>query len=79
MRLMLHTIQVGDTVTMVGPDGQESDPFTLADTPRLTPDYVWLYRCNDAPIVVERTYGLESSFVLHIRPRGTVPDYRALP
>jgi hypothetical protein len=79
MRLMIHSIQVGDTVTMIGPDGQESEPFTLADKPRLTADFVWLYRCNDAPIVVERTYGLDSVFELHARPAGPFRNYRTLP
>ena len=79
MRLMIHTVQVGDTLTMVGPDGQASEPFTLADLPRLTPEFVWLYRCNDAPIVVDRTYGLESTFVLHSRVPRSIDDYRTLP
>jgi hypothetical protein len=64
---MIHTIQVGDVVTMVGPDGCKSARFTLADRPRLSPDVVWIYRANDAPIVVERAYGLDSTFELHAR------------
>lgn len=79
MRLMIHTIQVGDTLTMVGPDGAASDPFTLVDVPRLTPDFVWIYRASDAPIVVDRTYGLESQFLLHERPSKWVGGYRTLP
>ena len=64
---MIHTIQVGDVLTMVGPDGRHSEPFTLGDLPRLAIDTVWIYRANDAPIVVERGYGLESTFILHSR------------
>jgi hypothetical protein len=79
MRLMLHTIQVGDTLTMIGPDGRQSEPFTLADMPRLTPEFVWLYRCNDAPIVVDRCYGLGSAFELHARPTQESRGYRTLP
>jgi len=79
MRLMIHTIQVGDTLTMVGPDGRQSEPFTVGDLPRLTPDFVWIYRCNDAPIVVDRSYGLESTFVLHARTWNSLGDYRTLP
>lgn len=79
MRLMIHKIEVGDTLTMIGPDGAESEPFTLADLPRLTADFVWIYRCDDAPIVVGRSYGLDSAFELHARPRRRVRDYRSLP
>lgn len=68
MRLMIHTIQVGDTLTMIGPDGSRSARFTLADRPRLSPDAIWIYRANDAPILVERVYGLGSTFELHCRP-----------
>jgi hypothetical protein len=64
---MIHTIQVGDIVTMIGPDGLRSARFTLADHPRLSPDFIWLYRANDAPIIVDRAYGLDSSFELHSR------------
>jgi len=67
MRLMIHTIQVGDVLTMIGPDGLRSARFTLADHPRLSPDVIWLYRANDAPIIVDRAYGLDSSFELHSR------------
>ncbi|WP_375474654.1 hypothetical protein [uncultured Jatrophihabitans sp.] len=74
MRLMIHTIQVGDELTMIGPDGRRSERFTLADMPLLKPDTVWLYREFDAPIIVGRTYGLDASFELHsrrvIRPHG---------
>jgi hypothetical protein len=79
MRLMIHTIQVGDALTMIGPDGVESEPFTLADVPRLTPDSVWIYRLSDAPIVVDRRYGLESVFELRDRPARRFRDYRTLP
>jgi len=67
MRLMIHTIQVGDTLTMIGPDGLRSARFVLADHPRLSQDAVWIYRANDAPIVVDRSYGLDSTFELHCR------------
>lgn len=67
MRLMIHTIQVGDILTMIGPDGLRSAQFTLADRPRLSPDAIWIYRASDAPIVVERAYGLDSTFELHSR------------
>lgn len=67
MKLMIHTIQVGDVLTMVGPDGQRSDPFTLAELPRLSSDVIWIYRAYDAPIVVDRGYGLDATFVLHGR------------
>ena len=67
MRLMIHTIHVGDVLTMIGPDGLRSARFTLADHPRLSPDFIWLYRANDAPIIVERAYGLDASFELHSR------------
>ena len=64
---MIHTIQVGDVLTMIGPDGLRSARFTLADHPRLSPGVIWLYRANDAPIVVDRAYGLDSTFELHSR------------
>jgi hypothetical protein len=64
---MIHTIQVGDVLTMIGPDGLRSVRFTLGDHPRLSTDVVWVYRANDAPIVVERGYGLDSTFELHSR------------
>jgi hypothetical protein len=64
---MIHTIQVGDELTMIGPDGLRSARFTLADHPRLSPDVIWIYRAYDAPIVVERGYGLDSTFELHSR------------
>ena len=67
MQLMIHTIRPGDVLTMVGPDGQSSAEFTLAETPGLRQDTVWIYREFDAPIVVGRTYGLESKFRLHNR------------
>ena len=67
MRLMIHTIQVGDTLTMIGPDGLRSARFTLADRPRLSQDAIWIYRANDAPIIVERAYGLDATFDLHSR------------
>jgi hypothetical protein len=65
---MISRIQVGDRLTMIGPDGRVSRPFTLADTPRITPHFVWLYRGDDAPIVVDREYGIDSTFLLHARP-----------
>jgi hypothetical protein len=64
---MIHTIRVGDVLTMVGPDGKYSEPFTLGDLPRLAADTIWIYRANDAPIVVGRDYGLGASFILHSR------------
>jgi len=64
---MIHTIHVGDVLTMIGPDGLRSARFTLSDYPRLSPDVVWIYRADDAPIVVERSYGLDSTFELHSR------------
>jgi hypothetical protein len=66
-RLMIHTIQAGDVLTMIGPDGARSDRFTLAETPGLRTDSVWIYREYDMPIVVDRTYGLDSKFDLHSR------------
>jgi hypothetical protein len=77
--LMIHTIQVGDVLTMVGPDGQESQPFTLAELPRLTPEAIWIYRAWDAPIIVDRTYGLDATFVLHGRHRDHIGKHRAHP
>jgi hypothetical protein len=79
MKLMIHTIQVGDVLTMVGPDGRHSEQFTLADLPRLSSDAVWIYRANDAPIVVERSYGLDSTFVLHSRVGGADDGHRTRP
>ncbi|WP_375481307.1 hypothetical protein [uncultured Jatrophihabitans sp.] len=70
MQLMIHTIQVGDLLTMIGPDGAESEPFTLAEPLGLRSDSVWIYREYDAPIVVDRCYGLDSSFRLHSRRNG---------
>lgn len=67
MKLMIHTIQVGDELTMIGPDGRRSERFLLGDLPALRSDHVWLYRAGDAPIVVERSYGLDSTFLLHAR------------
>jgi hypothetical protein len=67
MNLMIHTIQVGDELTMIGPDGERRARFVLGDQPALRWDYVWLYRVGDVPIVVDRCYGLDSSFVLHSR------------
>jgi hypothetical protein len=64
---MIHTIRVGDTLTMIGPDGLRSARFTLADHPRLSQDVIWIYRANDAPIIVDRAYGLDSTFELHSR------------
>jgi hypothetical protein len=75
MKLMIHTIQVGDVLTMVGPDGRHSERFTLGDLPRLSADTVWIYRVNDAPIVVDRSYGLDATFTLHSR----VGEHRARP
>jgi|tagenome__1003787_1003787.scaffolds.fasta_scaffold18987779_2 hypothetical protein len=79
MNLMIHTIRPGDRVTMVGPDGQHSDRFTLAEMPILRSDSVWLYREFDAPIVVERTYGLDSTFLLHNRRPPRAGRHRASP
>lgn len=67
MNLMIHTIQVGDELTMVGSDGKRSERFVLGDLPALRCDFVWLYRVDDAPIVVDRAYGLDATFVLHAR------------
>lgn len=67
MRLMIHTIHVGDTLTMIGPDGLRSARFTLADYPRLSQDVIWIYRADDAPIIVDRGYGLDATFELHSR------------
>lgn len=67
MKWMIHTIQVGDELTMVGPDGRHSERFTLSDLPRLSGDTIWIYRANDVPIVVDRSYGLEATFILHSR------------
>ncbi len=72
-QLMIHTITAGDELTMIGPDGLRSDPFTLAEMPALRSGAVWLYREYDTPIVVDRTYGLESTFELHSR-RGQRSD-----
>jgi hypothetical protein len=72
VRLVISRIQVGDRLTMIGPDGQVSRPFTLADAPRITTTCVWLYRGDDAPIVVDRRYGIESTFLLHSRPSEQV-------
>ena len=79
MRLMIHNIRVGDLLTMVGPDGLRSDPFRLADVPRLSSDAVWIYRVDDAPIVVARRYGLDSTFVLHRRLDEPTGDADAAP
>ena len=77
MRLMIHTIQVGDLLTMVGPDGAESEPFTLAEPLGLRSDTLWIYREFDAPIVVDRRYGLDSTFRLHSRRGQSVGRHRA--
>lgn len=79
MQLMIHTIQVGDVLTMVGPDGLQSDLFTLAEMPRLTAEHIWVYREFDMPIVVDRSYGLDSTFVLHCRRGSQVGRHRLLP
>ncbi|WP_375499090.1 hypothetical protein [uncultured Jatrophihabitans sp.] len=67
MKLLIHTIQVGDVLTMIGPDGAESEPFTLGEPLGLRRDTLWIYREYDAPIVVGRGYGLDSTFRLHSR------------
>jgi hypothetical protein len=67
MQLMIHTVQPGDLLTMVGPDGAESEPFVLAEVPMLTRDAIWVYREYDAPMVIERTYALDATFLLHHR------------
>ena len=77
MNLMIHTIQAGDVLTMVGPDGRRSDRFTLAEMPRLTSDSVWIYRTYDMPIVVGRRYGLDSTFELHSRRQEQAGRHRA--
>lgn len=65
---MINAIRVGDVVTMIGPDGVRSDMFTLAEVIDVTSkDVVWIYREYDAPIVVGRTYALDSVFELHSR------------
>ncbi|WP_073392491.1 hypothetical protein [Jatrophihabitans endophyticus] len=64
---MIHTIQPGDELTMIGPDGQRSERFVLGDLPALRCDYVWIYRMGDAPIVVDRAYGLDATFEFHTR------------
>lgn len=79
MKLMIHTIQVGDVLTMVGPDGRHSERFTLADLPRLTADAIWVYRADDVPIVVDRGYGLDSTFILHARTAPAADEHRAHP
>lgn len=81
MKLMIHTVLPGDVLTMVGPDGAVSEQFTLAEPPGLRQDTVWLYREYDAPIVVGRTYGLESTFRLHTRrsDRGDVGRHHTAP
>jgi hypothetical protein len=79
MRLMIHTVHVGDVLTMVGPDGEQSERFRLAELPRLTSDSIWVYRTYDAPIVVDRGYGLDSTFVLHSRNGEHVGRHRAHP
>ena len=76
MQLMIHTVLPGDVLTMVGPDCAVSEPFTLAEPPGLRQDTIWLYREFDAPIVVGRTYGLESTFWLHSRRAGHEVDGR---
>jgi hypothetical protein len=79
MRLMIHTVQIGDVLTMVGPDGSASEVFTLTELPRLTSDSIWIYRAFDAPIVVERGYGLDSTFILHSRNGEHIGRHRAHP
>jgi hypothetical protein len=79
MKLMIHTIRVSDVLTMVGPDGAQSEPFTLGEMPRLTTDFVWIYRAYDVPIVVERGYGLDSTFILHSRNGEHIGRHRAHP
>jgi hypothetical protein len=79
MKLMIHTIQVGDELTMIGPDGQHSQRFVLVDLPRLSTDMIWIYRGDDAPIVVDRAYGLDSTFILHSRAIRAEDDQRAHP
>jgi hypothetical protein len=66
---MINTVQRGDVLTMVGPDGKRSMPFVLQDVPWTDGDFIWILRCDNAPIVVPHQYGVESSFQLHSRPR----------
>lgn len=75
---MIHTVQVGDTLTMIGPDGLRSARFTLADQPRLSQDVIWIYRVDDAPIIVDRAYGLDATFELHSR-LGETSDEQGAP
>ena len=65
--LMIYTVRPGDQVSMVGPDGVHSEPFVLTELPDFRDGWVWFYRESDTPIVVERLYALDSSFVLHSR------------
>ena len=77
MRLMIHTVQVGDVLSMIGPDGAQSEPFTLAEPLGLRSETLWVYREHDAPIVVGRSYGLDSTFHLHSRREQRSGRHRA--
>ena len=74
MRLMINTVQRGDVVTMVGPDNARSVPFVLQEVPWSDGQYIWILRCDDAPIVVPHQYGVDSTFLLHSRPRLTTDE-----
>ena len=71
---MINTVQRGDLLTMIGPDDACSGPFVLQEVPWTDGDYIWILRCDDAPIVVPHQYGVDSSFHLHSRPRLTTDD-----
>lgn len=65
---MINSVRAGDVLTMIGPDGIRSDMFTLAEVIDIRgKDVVWIFREYDAPIVLGRTYALDSTFELHSR------------
>ena len=66
--LTIHAIAPGDMLTMIGRDGVTSEPFLLAEAPTTDGPWSWLYRESDVPIVVDRGYALDASFILHFRP-----------
>lgn len=67
VRKMIHCVRGGDTVTLLTPDGVESEQFVLAEPISLEGEEVWIYRENDVPMVVPRPVALESSFNLYGR------------
>ena len=71
---MINTVQRGDLLTMVGPDDVRSGPFVLQEVPWTDGEYIWILRCDDAPIVVPHQYGVDSIFHLHSRPRHAAED-----